>query len=519
MRRLLLPLLLALFCLPLAAQAPVCDKSGFYPGYVSYADSLLALPDTDTKYDLLAEYYEQQADFARCDSLLAAGLALYPQSRALMRRQADAWQRESRCDDARPLYAALAADDTDAPLLLAWAQNEMLAGRIAAADSLFAAAYALDPQQAFAARYGFLYAYLGERQANRLLMRHLRAGLGAPDQWLMAGDLYIDRNLPYRALRAYQAAGTDSNFVAAMMTVRLREYLRPELYGRFEVITEDLEASTSTYRRSYVRLSHRLTDFLTANAELLNVNQVRRYDEYDIREERNISAASGTLYLQLPTSLYMGGSWQYYLNRQRGGDWTASTEQQLEWTDFSLWWKLIYADRIIDYGDYKHRCEYSAAIQAEWLELAMQASFTRYMAPHDEIYEEADSPWAYYEIVEKNNHGYHANLAFDYTVIDELSLGAYVSDRGFDHESRFYSSPARQVDYGLQATLSAALNGMDINLDTQAGMNDDNRANWGCSLELSLDVKRFTYSIGLDLDSDEYSSSRMLSFTISELAL
>ncbi|MCD4827866.1 MAG: hypothetical protein K8R90_00350 [Candidatus Cloacimonetes bacterium] len=525
--------LLVLLCILLGTaflhadkNTPPRDKNGHYPGLVSYLDSLRSQPDSEDRYILLAEYWLQRPDFERYDATVAEGLLRYPASLALLRHQAQIHTRNANYDEATAIYARLCTGAPSSELELDYAHNEKLAGRIDTARRLYASVYARHPQQreVFDAYHRFLIAYIAEKDAQRLMLGHLRRYGGSADLWLQAGDVWIDRNKPYRALHAFEQANPDSNIVAGIMQMRLKQFLRPSLYGRFEFIEEDLPVSNTRYKRLYASINHRPTDWLTVSAEVYLDHVARRYHDVsfsDNREERDISALTGTMHLMPVPSLYVGVNGQYYIRHEHWGDFGFSCEQNLEWEQWAFWWRVILAENVVEHWEFMRQREYTAQVELSWQSLSLWNGYSHYYTPDDEVFQAPEYPWMYDDIVVRDNYGYRNHTTLEYTVLEQpsLSLGFYGLAQGYDYESRFYSTPSEQLYYGILADYGTMLADLELDVSGQLGLNEDQRSHWTLSIDAGYEAGPFRVTLGLSLDDDEYSSSRTLSFTVSDLSL
>ena len=523
---LLLALLLVAVQLVADKTMPPRDKTGRYDGMVSYIDSLRAMPPSAHKYALLAEYWLQRPDFARQEEALAEGLRQYPQDPRLLRMQADALTRDARYNDAAAIYARLMPGDADYALWLRYAHSEKLAGRTAHARQLYAQAYARWPQETdvYDAYHRFLAAYVSDKAAQRLTLRHLKLHGGSADLWLQAADVYLDRNRPYSALHAYRQAGADSLLTAAIMTLRLQEFLKPDLSTRFSMMDDELPSSTTHYRRSYSSFGYRPNDWFTLSLEYLNDHVTRSYHIAGypaFREEREVSAGTAALYVLPLPSIYAGGKGQYYLNHERWGNWALSAEQDLAGERWSLWWRAIVARNVVEYWEFKRQREYTAQVELGWDAWTLWNSYSYYLTPHDEVFMAPEFPWQYDDIVARDNHGYRNHATLQYAVLaePELEVGCYALARGYAYESRYYSSPGEELYYGLLADYGTMLNDLDVQVSGQMGMNDDKRSHWSLSIETTYDAGLFQLGIGLQLDDDGHSRSRSLNVSVQDLSL
>ena len=73
--------------------------------------------------------------------------------------------------------------------------------------------------------------------------------------------------------------------------------------------------------------------------------------------------------------------------------------------------------------------------------------------------------------------------------------------------------------FGFLTDYGTMLNSLDLDFSGRLGMNNDDHLHWELNIRASYDAGPFKVTMGLALDDDEYSSSRTLSCTVSELGL
>ncbi|MCD4650932.1 MAG: hypothetical protein K8S56_04010, partial [Candidatus Cloacimonetes bacterium] len=178
---------------------------------------------------------------------------------------------------------------------------------------------------------------------------------------------------------------------------------------------------------------------------------------------------------------------------------------------------LEYNRRILEYWSMTEQDRYTAELQATIKSWTYKYSCNMFKTLQDEIIRQVEFG---YEIVEENNTGFDSRLSIQNTVIYEplFKVGGYVLYRDYHLQSRLYSSPSKQFDFGLSSSTHVPLIwGFTSDFAASASINNHGEDYWSAESMLIYEFSWGTVKAGVDFSRDGTSDVNSYHLLVQEI--